>query len=123
MQKTQNFRIWGYPSIHGSGEKIQAMSVRAIKIPRGNLIGGSRSFSPENNKAASAMPIKILQIAMENTMDAAAPKVNQRAARDMNDSGGFIEIRPSVWQSHGQNRDPGSASTPFVRLDFAGCLS
>src|ERR1039458_8131430 len=86
IQKIQNFRIWGKPSIQGSGEKIHAATVRSRKMPRGSLMGGRRSGSPENSKAASARAIRMLNAAMESTIDEAAAKVSHRAARDFNDT-------------------------------------
>ena|ERR1017187_5527141 len=91
MQKIQNFRIWGKPSIHGSGERIQAASVSNRKMARGSLIGGRRIGSPENNKAARASAIRMLNAAMESTIDAAAANVSQSAARDINDGDGFMK--------------------------------
>src|ERR1035438_6292818 len=100
MQKIQNFRIWGKPSIQGSGEKTHAATVSSTKMPSGSLMGGRRSGAPENSKAASARAIRMLNAAMDSTIDAAAAKVSQTAARDINDCDGFMLGELLVCQSH-----------------------
>jgi hypothetical protein len=41
---------------------------------------------------------------MENIMEAAAPNVNQRAARDMKDPGGFIELNLQYGRASAEQR-------------------
>jgi hypothetical protein len=46
-----------------------------MKKARGSLIGGSRIFSEENSKAASASVNKICDTAIENRIERSAPQV------------------------------------------------
>jgi hypothetical protein len=55
------------------------------------LIGGNRNFSPDSNRAASARASRTWEAVMESMMDVADPNVNQRAARDINESGECME--------------------------------
>src|SRR5215831_13559518 len=57
----------------------------------GSLIGGSDNLSPESSSATIASASRIWDGAIPNRIATAEPKVNQVAARDGKDSGGFIK--------------------------------
>src|SRR5271157_652903 len=119
MQKSQNFRIWGKPAIQGSGEKIHATTVRSRKMPRGSLMAGRRNGSPENSRAARARAIKMLNAAMESTIDAAAAKVSQSAARDINEGDGFMGA--DLQYARGTKESGCSGTWRLHFLSFACC--
>ena len=76
----------------GFPEKAIAISVNSRKSPRGSLIGGSRSLSPDNNRAARASPRRICEGAIPTTIAAQDAKANQRAASNIGDSQAFTSL-------------------------------
>src|SRR5271157_4312782 len=53
-----------------------------MKRASGSLMRGSRSFSPDNNKVSTAgHNIRVCETQMLKTIETAAPKVSQTAAR------------------------------------------
>ena len=87
--------MWGNPAA-GSPENAKERMVPSKNNARGSLMGGSRNFSPEINRAATAKANKICEIAIENRIVTADPKDSQRAARKTFDADGFISCNFSM---------------------------
>ena len=72
ITNTYIFRTWGIPAA-GVSASAREINVPIRKRPSGIHTRGSRNFSPESSRAASASPSRICDTAMENRIETAEP--------------------------------------------------